>query len=231
LLLYPDPPGKWVNVDRYPDTAAKNRAFEVFKALDALDPRCLGVEVDEDRGIPFLRFAADAQALFDEWRDDLENRLRARGDSPVIQCHLGKYRSLMPSLALLFHLVEVAGTGTLPPVTRWAAEAAAAWCDLLEAHCRRVYQAALDGDPEAAQHLAEHLKSSLPNPFRVRDVVRKGWAGLTTTQDVELAVGVLEDRGWLQSREVLCGPAGGRPTVEYWIHPDVLAKTGGRRPA
>jgi putative DNA primase/helicase len=195
LLLYPDPPSNWVNVDRYPDTVAKNQAFEVFKALDVLDPRSLEIEVDEDRDIPFVRFAADAQELFDEWRGDLENRLRAREDSPLIQCHLGKYRSLMPTLALLFHLVEVAGSGALPPVTRWAAEAAAAWCDLLEAHCRRVYQAALDGDPEGAQRLAEHLKGDLPSPFRVRDVARKGWAGLTTTREVELAIGVLEDRG------------------------------------
>jgi putative DNA primase/helicase len=227
LLLYPDPPGKWVNVDRYPDSAAKNRAYEVFKALDAFDPRGLGVDVDEDRHIPWLRFAPEAQDLFDEWRADLENRLRTRGDSPVIQCHLGKYRSLMPSLALLFHLVDVVGGSEVPPVTQWAAAAAAAWCDLLEAHCRRAYQAALDGDPEAAQRLVEHLKSDLPNPFRVRDVARKGWAGLTSTQDVELAVGVLEDRGWLQSREVPAGPAGGRPTAEYWIHPELLGRAKG----
>src|SRR5262249_35676306 len=67
LLLYPDPPGRWVNVDRYPDAAAKNEAFRVFKDLDAFDPRGLGVEVDDERGIPFLRFAPDAQELFDEW--------------------------------------------------------------------------------------------------------------------------------------------------------------------
>jgi putative DNA primase/helicase len=228
VLLYPDPPAAWVNVDRYPDGAAKNSAYQVFKDLDALDPQALGVEVDADRNIPFLRFDTDAQALFDQWRADLENRLRAGADSPVIQCHLGKFRSLMPSLALLFHLVEMAGTGALPPVRQQAAELAAAWCDLLEAHCWRVYQAALDGDPEPAQRLAAHLKASLPNPFRARDVVRKGWAGLTDSRDVELALGVLEDRNWLKLREVAAGSAGGRPTVEYWIHP-ALRRTNGER--
>jgi putative DNA primase/helicase len=224
VLLYPDPPGTWTNVDRYPDTAAKNQAFAVFKALATLDPGQRGAEVDEDRKIPFLRFSPEAQTLFDEWRANLENRLRSGGDVPVIQSHLGKYRSLMPSLALLFHLVEVAGqSGTLPPVSHWAAAAATAWCDLLEAHCRRIYQSALDGDPEAAQRLAEHLKDCLPNPFRVRDVIRKGWAGLADNRDVEAAVGVLQDRNWLSCREVLPGPEGGRPTEEYWIHPDLLA--------
>jgi uncharacterized protein DUF3987 len=38
LLVWPDPPGAWRNVDRWPDTEAKNRAYEVFKRLDALDP-------------------------------------------------------------------------------------------------------------------------------------------------------------------------------------------------
>src|SRR5262249_51526583 len=85
VLLYPDPLARWVHVARYPDAGAKNEAFQVFRALDALDPRALGVEVDEDRGIPFLRFAPDTQDLFDEWRADLENKLRAGGDAPVIQ--------------------------------------------------------------------------------------------------------------------------------------------------
>jgi putative DNA primase/helicase len=221
LLVYPDPPRTWRNVDRYPDAGAKNRAFEVFREIDVLDPASLGAEIDEDRGVPFLRFCSEAQDLFDGWRCDLENRLRAGGDTPPVQSHLGKYRSLMPSLALLFHLVEEAGTGRLPPVSLWAAESAAAWCQLLERHALRVYQCALDGDPESAQRLAEHLKATLPNPFRSRDVIRKGWTSLTDLRDVEVALGILEDRNWLIARNVPSGASGGRPTLEYWIHPAV----------
>ena len=101
--------------------------------------------------------------------------------------------------------------------------AAVAWCELLEDHCRRIYQAATDGDPEAAVLLGERLKASLPNPFGVRDVVRKGWSGLTDERDVSLAVGILEDRGWVRSQEVPAGPQGGRPTTRYWVHPAILA--------
>jgi putative DNA primase/helicase len=56
-----------------------------------------------------------AQELFDRWGADLEHRLRAEEDYPVPLSHLAKYRSLLPSLALLFHLIDGVDAGT-----RWA---------------------------------------------------------------------------------------------------------------
>src|SRR5215212_3121423 len=43
LLVWPDPHPTWRNVDRWPDIEAKNRAYEVFRRLDALNPEDLGV--------------------------------------------------------------------------------------------------------------------------------------------------------------------------------------------
>jgi putative DNA primase/helicase len=125
----------------------------------------------------------------------------------------------MPALALLFHLVEVVdGQATPGPVGAQPALAAAAWCEYLEDHARRIYQSALDGDPETAMQLAERIKASLPNPFRVRDVTRKGWSGLDHADTVERALLVLEDRRWVKGVETP-GGAPGRPTVDYWINP------------
>ena len=88
-----------------------------------------------------LVFEPKAQALFDDWRTDLENRLLRTGcDSPMMAIHLGKYRSLMPTLALLFHLVQVA-TGRAPDRSmREHTLAGTAWCEYLKAHARRIYQ-------------------------------------------------------------------------------------------
>jgi hypothetical protein len=36
LAVYPDPPRSWTNVDEWPHTEAKNRAFDIFKKL--VDP-------------------------------------------------------------------------------------------------------------------------------------------------------------------------------------------------
>ena len=150
LMVWPDGVGPWEKSDRWPNREAKNRVFEIFKALDNLQL------VTDGSDIPLLRFSPDAQTLFDDCRNELENRLRTDelADTPAFESHLSKYRSLMPSLALLFHLVDVVdpsgtfGTKVLdrsgpiptdkfPPVALDAARLAAAWCEFLEAHARK----------------------------------------------------------------------------------------------
>jgi putative DNA primase/helicase len=135
--------------------------------------------------------------------------------------HLAKFRSLLPSLALSFHLVESYRCDPLAPVTLEAAMMAAAWCELLEAHPRRVYRVAADGDPDDAIRLAERLKS-LPNPFAFRQVAKKGWTGLSTSEDVRKAVGILEECGWVRVVEVPTTERGGRPTEQVWVNPAVV---------
>jgi putative DNA primase/helicase len=230
VLLYPDAPASFENHDRWPDAEFKNRAFEVFRWVDAMDPAALGADLDEDRGLRFLRFDGAAQDLFDGWRIDLENRLRGGSEGPLLTCHLSKYRSLMPSLALQYHVTASVGCTKLDPVSEDAARKAAAWCDLLEAHARRVYQFAAEGDPETAGRLAARLRESLPDPFTYRQVANKGWSGLDTVEDVRKAVGMLEDRNWV--RVVVRPPAerGGRPSEEVWINPAVRGDNGVTRP-
>jgi putative DNA primase/helicase len=227
VLVYPDTPREFVNVDRYPETDAKNRAFAVFRAIDTFDPISSGAATDQDRQVAYIGFEDDAQDFFDDWRISLETRLRSGSESTLLACHLAKYRKLLPALALVFHLIDRYDQLRLEPITLRAAGAAAAWCELLEAHARRVYQSALDGDPEAAMHLAERVKASLPNPFTYRQVAQKGWSGLATVEDVRKAVGVLEDRNWLRVVEVPSGQTGGRPTDQIWVHPAVR---GGGQP-
>jgi putative DNA primase/helicase len=167
VMMYPDPMEEFVNIDRPPDQEARDRATALIRALDALDPQARGFLREGDRGIPFLRFDDEAQAFFDGWRVGLEERIRTAPLSAEMATHLSKYRSLMPSLALIFHLVEVGQGTTTGPVTHGAASLAAAWCDLLEQHAHRIYEATGQGDPEAAVRLSERL-AALPNPFTCR---------------------------------------------------------------
>ena len=48
VVCWPDPPGTWHNVDRWPDRTAKNRAFEVFEKLDALSAEGFWARADEE---------------------------------------------------------------------------------------------------------------------------------------------------------------------------------------
>jgi len=227
VLMYPDPPADFTNIDRYPETEAKNAAYAVFQAISQLEPEAMGCQVDKDRGIPYLQFSPEAQEYFDEWRSTLEKRLRSGTLSTIMENHLSKYRSLMPSLALLFHLIEFAGRGQLQPIPFGFAMLAAQWCDLLESHACRVYQSAMDGDIDNAVTLSERIKQSLPNPFTYRQVAQKGWSGLGNVDQVKQAVGILEDRGWVKVRvEAPSGDPsdGGRPSEKVYIHPKVFGE-------
>jgi putative DNA primase/helicase len=223
LAMWPDL-SDWKNVDRWPDSPARNKAFEVFKRLDSLDPVKAGAMADPDGGSPFLRFTSPAQDAFDSWRDTLENtKLRAPDESSLVESHLAKYRKLMPALALLFHLADIADGRATGPVSLASAELAVKWCDILEAHARRIYSCVVEPDLEAARSLAEKIRhGALPSPFQFREVYRHGWAGLDDPNAARRAVGILQDLGWVRSVEI--AQTGGAPREDIHIHPRLPRK-------
>jgi Protein of unknown function (DUF3987)/VirE N-terminal domain len=192
LFVWPDVSKEWRNVDRWPDTEAKNEAFAVFKYLEELTPQAVGADASD--GIPFLRFTNDAQGKFDSWRAQLERKLRSDTEHPAFEAHLSKYRKLVPALALLIHLAN-RDTG---PVSLNALEKALLWVTYLEAHARRIYSAVLRPDTAAARELAKHLeRRELQGRFTLREIYRKGWAGLGGKDEVEAATEILCDLGWI----------------------------------
>jgi hypothetical protein len=224
LIVFPDVSSEWHNVDQWPNTTAKARAFEIFQKLAELDGTQLGAEQDGS-GMPFLRFTPEAQDVFDAWRAALEHRLRADTDEhPAVVSHLAKFRSLMPSLALVLHLVECVDRGAGGAVSVEVTRRAVAWCTCLEAHARRVYHSVTNGPAVALVALSKKIKAGkLPNPFRARLILRSGWAGLIDANDVFAAIEVLCELHWLRRVEIGAGGRGGRPTVEYQVNPRVLA--------
>jgi len=75
----------------------------------------------------------------------------------------------MPSLALIVHLIDGLDRGTRGPVSRAAAEQAAAWCTYLQVHARRLYASVTDPARVAAALLARKVaRGRLPTPFTAR---------------------------------------------------------------
>lgn len=225
LMVYPDVSEHWENIDRYPNTASKNRAFEVFKKLDHFDAIAMDAFLaDEGDVIPYLRFDEEAQQLFDSWREDLEIELRSgRIEHPALEAHLSKYRSLMPSLALLFHLINrVDGRTEQSAVSLDAAAKAAAWCSYLFEHAKRIYGMAVNATAHLAKTLAEHIQQGdLPDPFTARDVYRKHWTGLTNSKEVAEPLELLSDLQWIRPVVIRTG---GRSTTHYLINPKARGK-------
>lgn len=228
LLVWPDPPGSWHHVDRYPSADAKNRAFAVYKALDELDPKRCGAVADEDGDIPALRFTPEGQEDFNTWWEELEAAVRDEDLSPALINHLTKYRSLMPSLALVFHLMSHAngnGTEEMNSVGVEAVRMAAAWCEYLRTHAERLYGSAKSPAVEGARALLARIrKGDVNDGATVREVYRKQWSRLSASEEVAAAATVLEDYGWLRVEKV---ETGGRPTARLRLHPSLRKSAEG----
>jgi len=220
LIVWPEVSPEWENVDRYPDTEAKNCAFAVFEALDGLDPLAIGADVGGE--IPSLRFAPDAQELFDEWRTKLEGQLRngELSEALAFESHIAKYRSLMPSLALIFHLMDVVTGHAEGGVSLGASALAADWCDYLKAHARKLYSSELQPNVTAAYRILEKIRlGDIGNGSPIRDIYRNHWSGISTAEQVHGGLEVLARHNWIRIEQQ---ETGGRPTDLLYLHPTLL---------
>lgn len=222
LIAWPDSPGAWRNVDRWPDTEAKRTAWEAFDRLDSLTNETLGAEVEfgfdgMPRGLPFLRFTDDAREAFAEWRADLEVKLRG-AEAEGLEGALSKFRHHVPALALALHVVD----GGMGPVTLAATTRALALAEYFESHARRLHASGRRVAVRAARAVLDKaLDGSLPDPFTARDVYRNQWAGLSERATVADALDLLAAHGWLIEATL---ETGGRPTTTYTL--SVGARSG-----
>jgi hypothetical protein len=107
------------------------------------------------------------------------------------------------------------------PVTSAALSKALIWANYLEAHARRIYSAVLHSDTAVARELAKRLvRGDLSERFNLRDVYRKGWAGLSSKEDAEAATEILRDLNWI--RPVKVRQTLGRPaSATFEVNPKI----------
>jgi putative DNA primase/helicase len=215
VLVWPDLPADWQLVDRAPDAPAEETAATVLQRL---------VDLPAEDPPALFRFAQDAQELFFEWYADLQGKLRAGNLHEAMAAHLSKYGSLMSSLALLFELADQAAAGVFSSqtVSLEHARQAAAWCDYLESHARRVYSSVVSPQMRAAADLAERIKRGevgRDGGFALRDIYRACWRDLDTPESARAAVAVLEDLEWVREvpGERTSERTGGRPRAARFI--------------
>jgi len=131
----------------------------------------------------------------------------------------------MPALSLLCELAAQAANGHVSEyISLENAQLAAAWCDYLESHARRVYSCIVTPQLRAARELADKIKRrkvGASGYFSCRDVYLKCWSGLDTPEAVKLAAEVLEDANWVRDISAASGPTGGRPSNRYAVNPRV----------
>ena len=225
LLVYPDEPKTWKLVDRKPSKEARDLAITVFSRLTEIDFLSLGAIVDEEEGRPYFRFGDDAQELFYKWLADLESKIQNE-EHPLICEHLAKFRSLMPSLALIFHLIEIAAGSQRKVLGVLEVAKAIHFVKFLESHARRIYGLIINVRPKSAAALAKKIKEGkVVNRFTLRDIYKSDWHLLNTPELVEDACQELEEAGWIKGEKIKPNSvSGGRPKIQYIINSKILGK-------
>ncbi|MFL6448519.1 MAG: DUF3987 domain-containing protein [Bryobacteraceae bacterium] len=214
VMVWPDVPRHWEYVDRPPNAEAEEVIQTMLSKI---------LSLDSENPLVY-RFCPEAQELFIHWLSELEAKVRGDDLHPALIAHLSKYRSLMPSLALIFELSDyICGTGSGSLVSPANAAKAALWCDYFESHATRVYSCIVTPQLRLARELAEKIKKrKLDAIFSVRDVYLKGWSGLDSPEAARQAVEVLTETHWIRPYVGDEGTKGGRPSEQYEINPAVF---------
>jgi hypothetical protein len=206
IMVYPDLTMNWKNVDTRPDPKVYEKIRFIFQSLDNLSLDDLNpVFRDNQSTIPGIEFDREGQDLFNAWRCQLENRLRSgKINCPAFESHLAKYRSLVPSLALIFYLIDFQfgtnGTSTNKgKIGAYHSDMAIRWCDYLETHARKIYGRALEPEIPAAQALLEKIQQGkVADGDHIRTIYRHHWSLLDSTKKLDGAIAVLERHGWVR---------------------------------
>jgi len=193
LVVYPKISPSWSLIDRKVNEEAQIKATQAFESLDAIEM--------PQKPLKSIQFNSEAQVMANAWRCRLETRLRNENLSPIMLSHISKYRSLMPSLALVFTLLE--SNGKLLDVSEQNTRRAIAWCDVLESHTLKVYQSTIHTPYRTAKNLANKIEQGLVSDGeKVRNIQRKNWIGLKKSEDLDLALDLLKKINWLRVEKI-----------------------------
>jgi hypothetical protein len=214
LLVWPDLKTDFFLVDRKPDLSALTKMNRSMLSLRGGNTAGAATSA---HGARLFHFDVNAQQLFNQWYVKNEELLRSNALGIAEQSHYAKYRSLIPGLALLFHLLEehegAVCIDCLGSALRYGL--------YLKSHAQRLYGAVHGADTGSLNALAKKLvDGELKSGFTCRSVYTKGWRELAKKESVEGALGQLVELGWLMERVV---ETGGRKTFEYKVNPNIHA--------
>lgn len=217
LIVYPDGNRKSY-VDELPDqsfTQKMQTLFVKFAQLSSPDRYSNPLGFD---------FSDDAQDKWDQWATELIAREHKSNDDE--QTILGKYGALVAKLALIFHLMIEAekcendsGFDPLTKISKYALSLALKWSDFLLQHNRKIR--ALGSPRTSGFESAETLRTKLcllPNDFTIRDLQRKGWKGLKSQNEINEALDLLLELGYL--KQYTARSASGKTSNRFLVHPN-----------
>ena len=226
-MCFPDPINleNYKPVDQWPNTDAKNHAFELIQKIASMNYWDYGADRDDYSHFPFFKFAQDARDTYQAWDVAQRKKITDKNNNPLFARHVAKSDKLLNSLSGIFHLLELAHTNKPGKISLQNLKLGIAWTEYFETHARRTYGLIYRDDLSAAVVLAGKLKEGhLKDGFTARDVQRKAWTGLAG-RDAKIlitsALARLSELHWLRE-SVSPQPRGGWNIVSYSINATIL---------
>ena len=214
FLIWPDKQKRTL-VDRATNEEADQKFRKILRTLADLNAESINLHFDDA-----------AQLAYNEWSELLEDKI-SKEKNPGKASHLSKYSGALPKIAGLLQLVDLVVSGKTPELSGSHRidlahfKMAASLMVYLEGHMTRAYSCTRTPLRAAEFSLVEHLKvGDLKDGFYLRDVQRKQWTGLKEKGVIELALEVLEEKGWVRARAV-ASKSGGWPTKRWDINPQI----------
>lgn len=177
LTVWPDVGTAW----EYRDRQRSESAHEGYRAL-------FMELADIERHSEPMTFSDDAREHFIQWYTETQLEARSGDLHPAIESHLVKLPKAATAIAAIYELCGNRGETIGAEATAMALD----FMDYLRSHSERFYSIATQGGVEGAR-LILRRRDQITELFKPRDIQRKGWAGLTTKEDVAAALEVLED--------------------------------------
>jgi len=173
--------------------------------------------------LPFDSRAADRLRQFAE---SVEPRLAPGEDLDPIVDWASKLVGATARIAGLLHLASLDHPCHLSPVTYPPVESAIRIAEYLTEHAKAAY-AAMGLDPAIANvpHLLAWIRRARPTTFTRRDAQRATRPRLNTAADLDDALDLLEQHGYIRLRPTTTRSGPGRhPSPTYDVHPSLVAR-------
>jgi len=210
LLIWPDEV-RLPAIDRQPDGNAKLQFRQIVRDLAEMSEKQVS-----------MHFSPEAQSSFNDWLLKINDKIDAE-DSPAKRSHLSKYKGNLPKIAALLQIVDLANDGGLMgshQIDLAHFRKAVGLLGYLESHMHRVYGCIQNPTQLAATAISKKIKDrSLKSGFSIRLIYRNRWKDLDDSEFIDLALELMEEKGWVRQLPKEQGP--GRPTIKWEINPAV----------
>lgn len=171
-----------------------------------------------------LPLTPEAAAAVLQFEAELEPQLAPGAALAHITDWAGKLTGTVTRLAGLLHLADHLETGTQRPISRAHLDGAARLGRYYLAHALAVFDL-MGADPlvDDAQHLLDWIARRRAAEFTRREAYAPNRARFTKPADLDPALGLLAEHGWIQPIETDRPRTGGRPPgPRFAVHPAAL---------